>query len=109
MEEQNPLKRKTWCLRAVPHSTRSSLLFLREKRQYILQVQGLPKTKEKNNKETKCKKNGATALHFPEFMLKPLPFYSLIFENPAETCRSSFYAASCLFSATLSRDSPRFN
>jgi len=55
--------------------------------------QGLPKTKEKNNKETKCK-------------MAPLTF---TFRNSCCICKSSFYAASCLFSATLSHDSPHFN
>jgi len=38
MEEQNPLKRKTWCVRAVPHSTCSSpRFFTKENVIYIAQ------------------------------------------------------------------------
>jgi hypothetical protein len=44
MEEQNPFKRKTWCVRVVPHSTRSSSLEKRE-----IYTAGLPKKKNKKN------------------------------------------------------------
>jgi hypothetical protein len=48
MEEQNPFKRKTWCVRVVPHSTLSSSLEKRE-----IYTAGLPK---KKTKKMSCKK-----------------------------------------------------